>query len=205
MLGLFLLIAEVVRFSVFLLPILFMLLFDVEKPRFDWLKVYGPLLFVGAVVFVLFFGDVGFNLELVVAYLAFGSFGVMFFSNRGWSFNRALSLSFCLVRFGGFLWELPIFVYTIVLNGGVDGAFPLTLLFLFPMLFVYEKVRVNRSKREIVGFVFSSVAFSVVVLWLVLVLDTFVLGLGMVNRVVTMLLLFGLYANANLRKKMSMK
>ena len=73
------------------------------------------------------------------------------------------------------------------------------------MLFVYEKVRVNRSKREIVGFVFSSVAFSVVVLWLVLVLDTFVLGLGMVNRVVTMLLLFGLYANANLRKKMSMK
>lgn len=207
-------IASVVRILSFLLPIPFMALFYIKSKKFEFLKNYVFLAFLVPVFVQLLSVDIGYHFDLVVAYMTFTLFGASIFNRKGWSYLQALSLSFCLVYFGSFLWELPYHVYTIIIRGGIDGAFPLHLIYVFPMIFVYEKVKTNLSRNEILVILsdvllLSTLGMGILVTWNLDIWNTYNNTIfestveeliWMMTRLVTMFGLFAIYVKSTLRK-----
>jgi hypothetical protein len=146
-------------------------------------------------------------------------FGASVFNRRGWTYSQALSMSFCLVYFGSFLWELPTHIYTVIVRGGIDGAFPLHLLFIFPMIFIYEKVKTNQSRKRIAITLLEILGYSTLLLIVLLIANFNVWNvsqnpasaqgieqsLWMINRMVVMVGLFSIYAESSLRQGIKVK
>ncbi len=212
-------IQEIIRIVSFLLPIPFMALFYVKTNKLDFLKKWSlPILFIPIFTQILF-TDIGFKFELVLAYTIFVLFGAYVFNSKGWTYPQALSLSFCLAYFGSFLWELPTHIYTIIVRGGIDGAFPMHLLYIFPIIFIYEKVQTNRTKKEILNTIISILGFSTIVLiallaggyniWYVnqnpLQNQSIMEYLWMFNRIIVIFGLFTIYIKSTVRKKRDKK
>lgn len=207
-------IAEVMRFASFLLPIFFIALYYVKTAKLDWLRKFDVLTLFIPIFAYLVFPELGFRIELIVAYWVFVLFGTRLFVSKGWSYPQALSLAFCLTYFGSFLWELPTHIYTILLHGGVDGAFPLHLIYIFPMVFVYEKVKTNLPRAEIAKllgylFVYSICVLSMNWVWGADLWDIrnnpietqmLLQAVWMLNRVVAVLGLFTIYRVSSNRK-----
>lgn len=161
------------------------------------------------------FNTLGYNFPLIIAYTTLVLFGTSIFAKKGWTYPQALSLSFCLTYFGSFLWELPTHIYTIIVRGGIDGAFPLHLLFIFPIIFVYEKVRTNKTKKETISTLFIILTCSTIILF-TLVISGFNVwkvstnpfsnriaeeALWMLNRLIVIIGLFKIYAKSSLRRE----
>jgi len=212
-------IPEIVRIVSFLLPIPFMALFYVKTNKLDFLKKWSlPILFI-PIFAQIFFTDIGFKFELVLAYTIFVLFGAYVFNSKGWTYPQALSLSFCLAYFGSFLWELPTHIYTIIVRGGIDGAFPMHLLYIFPIIFIYEKVQTNQPKKEILNTIISILGFSMIVLVVLLAggyniwyvnqnppLEQSIMEfLWMFNRIIVIFGLFTIYIKSTVRKKRDKK
>ena len=209
-------ISEIIRVLSFLLPIPFMALFYFKTTKFNFLKNYIVLTFLIPVFLRISFGNnIGYNIELIITYMTFFVFGTLFFNRKNWTFLKSISLSFCLVFFGSFLWELPYHIYTIIIRGGIDGAFPLHLLYIFPIVFVYEKVRTNKLFKEnvktlciILGFsslVMISLLLSSYNIWNVYlnssIEQTIEKSVWIISRAVTFLGLFFIYSKSTLRKE----
>lgn len=206
-------VGAVIRFSTYLLPIPFMALFYLKTHRLDFLRTYGFLLLLLPLVIQLFV-PIGYDLFLALAYLLFVLAGAYVFSFEGWGYPQALSISFCLAFFGSFLWELPIIVYTIFARGGIDGAFPLHMLFVFPMIFIYEKLKTNQPRKMvlyIVGFLMSYSVYNMLLMPLIDVniwsiesapymSQVFGQTLWMINRAAVIVGLFFIYLHSTLRK-----
>lgn len=207
-------IASLVRVLSFLLPIPFIALFFIKTDKFDVFRKYAVLIFFVPIFAQILFTDIGYNLGLISAYIAFTLFGASVFNDRGWKYSQALSLSFCLVYFGSFFWELPYHIYTIIINGGIDGAFPLHLLYIFPMVFVYEKIKSNSSKQDILIILSGILLISTLGMGILLGLNLDIWNvlnntqiervleetLWMITRLVTMFGLFAIYTKSSLRK-----
>ena len=158
-------ISEIIRIISFLLPIPFMALFYLKTNKFDSAKNYIVLtLLIPVFLQILSVNNIGYKIELIIAYMTFVIFGTFFFNKRGWTFLQSLSLSFCLVYFGSFLWELPYHIYTTIVRGGIDGAFPLHLLFIFPIVFICEKVKTNRTLKENLSILCVILSFSLLIM-----------------------------------------
>jgi len=209
-------ISEAIRIISFLLPVPFMALFYIKTTKFNPLKNYIVLTFLIPVFLRVFFGvSIGYNIELITFYITFVIFGTYFFNQRNWSFLQSLSLSFCLVYFSSFLWELPYHIFTIIVRGGIDGAFPLHLLFIFPIVFVYEKVKTNRKILENMDIIYTILLFSFIVMINLLMYGYNVWNvtlnlpyeqiieesLWMITRTVTVLGLFFMYSKSTLRRR----
>jgi len=208
-------IAEIIRFASFLLPIPFMILFYIKTDKLDFLKKYGILALFIPILANLYFTDIGFNLGLITTYIIFVLFGASIFNSKGWTYPRALSLSFLLIYFGSFLWELPIIIYTIIIRGGIDGAFPLHIIYIFPMLFVYEKIKTNRTKKELFNLGTQTIIYSVLILFVLIISSIDIWNitqattvnqsiaqiLWMINRIIVTIVLFSIYAKSSLRKE----
>jgi len=209
-------IPEIIRIMSFFIPIPFMLLFYLKTDKLNFLDKYSFLiLFVPILMQTLYTDNIGFKFELVMAYTVFVLFGTHIFKSQGWTYPQAVSISFCLTYFGSFLWELPTHIYTIFVRGGIDGAFPLHLFYIFPIVFIYEKVRLNMSRKETVILLTWMIGYSTVVLFALVgtsyniwnvnlnsvpqqnIMET----LWMINRIVVITGLFALYINSRLRKK----
>jgi len=210
--------AEIIRFTSFLLPILFMILFYIKTDKLNFLKKYGILtLFIP--IFVSFYSieALGYPLQLILAYMIFVIFGTTYLNNKGWTYSRALSLSFCLTYFGSFFWEIPAHIYTIIIRGGIDGSFPLLLLYILPMFFVYEKVKTNYSKKSITILITYLLSYSTLILYFLIsnnidiwqttpfspVAQSFTQILWMMNRIFVIIPLILLYSKSSLRKKVT--
>lgn len=210
--------AEIIRFTSFLLPILFMILFYIKTDKLNFLKKYGILtLFIP--IFVSFYSieALGYPLQLILAYMIFVIFGTTYLNNKGWTYSRALSLSFCLTYFGSFFWEIPTHIYTIIIRGGIDGSFPLLLLYILPMFFVYEKVKTNYSKKSITILITYLLSYSTLILYFLIsnnidiwqttpfspVAQSFTQILWMMNRIFVIIPLILLYSKSSLRKKVT--
>lgn len=208
-------IAEFFRVASFLLPVPFMALFFVKTDKLNFLKTNPFPAFIVLVFLQIVFGTLGYVFPLVIAYTSLVLLGTSIFSSKGWTMPQALSLSFCLTYFGSFFWELPTHIYTIIVRGGVDGAFPLHLLFVFPMLLVYEKIKTNRTREDVFLRASRLLLFSVLVLagllvggydiWSVpanpLSMQVVEEAVWMANRVIVVIGLFMIYRNSSLRKE----
>lgn len=207
--------SEIFRVTTFLLPILFMTLFYVKTNKLNFLKKYGILTLFIPIFLQLFFNELGFHLYLIFAYMIFVLFGMSIFNSKGWAIPQALSVSFCLVYFGSFFWELPTHIYTIIVCGGIDGAFPLHLLYIFPMVFIFTNLKTNQLSREVFNLLFVILFFSVTVMsvligmgldiWNVAVNPPFGQiveeSFWMLNRMVVIVGLFAIYIKSSVRKE----
>lgn len=208
-------ILQIAYFTSYLLPIPFMALFFIKTTHLDFLKKYGILTLFIPILAYLYLGNLGYALPLVLGYWILILFGTSIFNKKGYTYPQALSISFCLAYFGSILWELPIIIYTIIIRGGIDGAFPLHIIYIFPMLLIYEKIKTNKSRKEIISTLTWILSYSVLIL-IVLVLDGFniwvvsqnsISGQGimefwwMINRIVVITGLFLIYIKSTLRKE----
>lgn len=202
------------RILSFLLPVPFMILFYIKTNKLNFLKNNPFPVFFVLVFLQIIFDYLGYNLPLIIAYISLTLLGVSIFVKKSLTYPQALSISFCLTYFGSFFWELPTHIYTIIIRGGIDGAFPLHLLFIFPVIFVYEKVKTNKTKKEIFSIVFKITSCSVIIL-LFLVIFNFDIWyvpansptnqiieevLWITNRIIVIVGLFKIYEKLSLRK-----
>lgn len=206
---------EIIRTLSFLLPIPFMALFYIKTNKLDFMKKYGILTLFIPIFLNILSSDFGYHLDLTFAYMIFVLFGAHIFSQKVWTYPQALSLSFCLTYFASFLWELPTHIYTIIVRGGVDGAFPLHLLFIFPIIFIYEKVQTNQSRKEVYNILVQIIGYSTLSMIVLLLsgIDIWNVAqnpqsgqiveeaLWMVNRMVVVIGLFYIYSKSTLRKE----
>ena len=193
-----------------------MLLFNIKTTKFNSLKNYIVLTFFIPIFLRLLFGvNIGYNIELIILYITLVIFGTFILNQKDLTFLRSLSLSFCLVYFGSFLWELPYHIYTTIVRGGIDGAFPLHLLYIFPIVFVYEKFQTNRTIKEKLSILCVILSFSFLVM-LSLISNNYNIWsvtlntsteqiieetVWMITRIVTMLGLFIMYSKSTLRRR----
>ena len=208
-------IAEIIRFITFLLPIPFILLFFIKTNKLNFIKKYNFLLLFIPIFIYIFTPEFGFKIELALAYTIFLLFGTQLFNKKGWSIPQALSISFCLTYFGSFLWELPHHIYTIIIYGGIDGAFPLHIIYIFPIFFIYEKLKTNQSRRELINIRLFAIGYPIIILislvggglniWDILQNTKFeqstIQFLWMFSRIITIIGLFAVYSKSTLRKK----
>jgi hypothetical protein len=208
-------ILQIVYFTSYLLPILFIALFFIKTTRLDFLKKFGILTLFIPILTYFYLGSIGYTLPLVLGYWILILFGASIFNTKGYTYPQSLSISFCLAYFGSFLWELPTLIYTIIMRGGVDGAFPLHIIYIFPILFIYEKIKTNQSKKEITITLTQILFYSVMVLF-VSILSGFDIWnikqnsisnqgnlefLWMINRMVIIVGIFSIYIKSTLRKE----
>jgi len=200
--------------SSYLLPVPFMALFFVKTNRLDFLKKYGVLTIFIPLLAYLYFGAIGFTLPLVLGYWILILFGATLFNSKGYTYPQSLSIAFCLAYFGSLLWETPIIIYTAIIRGGVDGSFPLHLIYIFPMILIYEKLRTNQPRKEIASTLTWTLSYSTLVLF-VLVLGKFniwdtsqnsianqgiIQFLWMIARILVIVGLFSIYVKSTFRK-----
>lgn len=131
--------------------------------RFDSLKyptIFGSIIF-GAMLFY-FRINLAISSILILFYSIMGSIGILAFM-RKYDFVKSLSLSVALGFAASGLWEVPIIVYTIFYKGYIDGAFPLHLLFIIPLLLLQRDIKIKPSKINILTIV-SLMAFNCLML-----------------------------------------
>ena len=208
-------ITQIAYFTSYLLPIPFMALFFIKTHKLDFLKKYGILTLFIPILAQLYLNNLGFSFPLVLGYWILILLGTSLFNSKGYTIPQSLSISFCLTYFGSLLWETPIIVYTAIIRGGIDGAFPLHIIYIFPMLLIYEKLKTNQPKKEIATILTWTLSYSVLIL-AVLVLGNYNIWipaqnsiskqgieqfLWMTTRILVITGLFAIYAKSTLRKE----
>ena len=208
-------IGEIIRFTSFLLPIPFMILFYIKTDKLNFLKKYNILTLFIPIFASLCFDDTGFNLGLITTYMIFVLFGTSIFNSKGWGYPQALSISFLLTYFGSFLWELPTLIYTIIIRGGIDGAFPLHVIYIFPILFIFEKIKINQPKKTTITLLAWMIFYSVLALFALISINADIWNVTqnttamqaieqvswMMNRIIVITGLFAIYIKSTIRKE----
>jgi len=91
---------------------------------------------------VYFHPDVGFSLAIS---LIIG----LYFLRKKYDYPQAFSFAFIITFLNSFYWELPIIVYTVFYRGYIDQAMPLHILSVFPVFFIYQKIKITNWKKTI--------------------------------------------------------
>lgn len=137
-------------FSVWLLPIPFMILYHSRTARLNFLTypTITLLLLTAATYPFLLFSS--FHSDVLIVYsvtITIGIYVLRFWKNL--NYLQALSLAFITSFVASSYWEIPIFLFTIVHRGFIDQAMPLHLLSFFPVIFLLQKLRVTNKRRTI--------------------------------------------------------
>lgn len=145
--------------------------------------------------------------SLILFYSVAISLGIIAFM-RKYDYVKSLSLSVALAYAASGIWEIPIILYTIAYRGYVDGAFPLHVLPVIPLLLLVSDIRIQVSHTNIVALLlvmlFNCAMLGVRVkvfganLWNVL---GFIPNISFwLARVVTIIALYSIYYRGELRK-----
>lgn len=163
---------SLMRFVSWFVPIPFMLLYHIKTDKLNRLsKLILPISLVSIFILTLTYTNgleiLGFRPELIVFYILMLCFSFILFRNK-YDFPQAISITICLTFFGSLFWELPYHGFTIYHRGYIDQAFPLHLLYAFPLVFVWQKIklRVDELDASLIGI---SLGFST--LSMILLLD----------------------------------
>ena len=139
---------SLIRFSSWLIPIPFMILYHIKTKKFNsFLYLSTPLiglLSMGLFIYSLFntLPALGFQISLIAFYAMSCSFAFILFQYK-YEPLQALALSVCLTFFASAYWEIPYWLYTIYIRGYIDQSMPLHLLYFFPLTFVTNKIQVK--------------------------------------------------------------
>lgn len=159
-------IPSLIRFSSWLIPIPTMILFFWKTNKLDKFTFLTIPFTVIISIFVFTTGvQLGFRPELIIFYLIMMTFSLLLFRKK-YNFPRALCIAVNLSFFGSLFWETPYHVYTIYLRGYLDQAFPLHLLYAFPAVFIWGKIKLRVDELDIglIGFSLGISTLSMILL-----------------------------------------
>lgn len=203
---------EAVRVATYFSPVFFMLLYSIKTAKLNFLYNYLALFPVSLSFIMLSFSNFGYPYDLILFYFTATVFLTQTLGEKHHiSFLQSLSLAFNITFFSSAFWEIPIHIYTIIARGGIDGAFPLHLLYFFPLVFIIPKFK---FKKQTIKYLLISLAISTIILSLhiYLNLDIFypetippaqnrIIQLTwMLNRLTTIILLSQFFTKNEMRK-----
>jgi len=140
---------ELLYLSHLFLPIPFMLLYRVQTKklnRFTNIVVLAPI--IGAIILFLLQVQVPHSGTILVMFYSFLlALGTYIFRQK-YDLPQALSLAFNLAFFNSVYWEIPVHVYTLLYLGYFDPSFPLHFIYVFPLIFLYSKLRFPNPHRK---------------------------------------------------------
>ncbi len=102
----------------------------------------------------------GFNPELIIFYIASIILSFTLFSYK-YSIPKSLSIAVLLTFFASLYWEIPYHIYTIFLRGYLDQAFSLTILPIFFLIFLYQKIHLKSDKINLSLIMLSMIVSSI--------------------------------------------
>jgi len=117
--------------------------------KFDSLKY--PTLFTSLIVgSILYYYRIGIVISssLILFYSVAVSLGIIVFM-RKYDYVKSLSLSVALAFVASGVWEIPIILYTVAYRGYIDGAFPLHVIYIIPLLLLMSDIRIEVSRINI--------------------------------------------------------
>lgn len=126
------------------------ILMRTNTKRFNFLKYPSVIAFLLIGFLSYYFRiSVVVSSTLILHYSIMVSFGIIFFM-RKYDYLKAISLSIALSFAASGIWELPIIVYSIIYKGYIDGAFPLHIIYLLPLLLLQSDIKFKNKSRPIV-------------------------------------------------------
>lgn len=128
-----------------LLPTISPILMRTNTNKFDPLK-YPTLCVSLAVGLILYYYRISIVISstLILFYSVAVSLGIIVFM-RKYDYVKSLSLSVALAFAASGIWEIPIILYTVAYKGYIDGAFPLHLVYIIPLLLLMSEIRIEAS------------------------------------------------------------
>jgi len=151
---------SLIRFSSWFIPIPFMILYHVKTTKFDGFPhafIFPFITFVVATSFLISNVFIGFRAELIAFYLIMLGLSYGLFATK-YDLPQTLAISVCLTFFTSLYWEIPYHVYT-VYTLGIQQAFALHVLYIFPLIFIWQKIKLKLDKLNfslVVGSMFVS-------------------------------------------------
>ena len=202
-------IANFLNTSLYLLLTISPILMRTNTNKFDSLKY--PTLCVswipGVVLYYLPIKNFVASYSLILFYSVAISLGIIAFMHK-YDYIKSLSLSVALAYAASGIWEIPIILYTVAYRGYIDGAFPLHIIFIIPLLLLMSDIRIQVSYVNIVVVLLMlffncamlgiRIKFFGVNLWNV---HSFIGSVPYwLSRVVTIIALYSIYYRGELRK-----
>lgn len=143
---------SLMRLCHWFIPIPFMLLYHINTDKLNKLSRFilptGILTMLSFVItYPISLNILGFRPELVCFYILMTSLSFELFKKK-YSFLRALSIAVCLTFFASLFWEIPYHVMTIIERGYFDQAFPMHLLYAFPGVFIWGKIKLKVDELD---------------------------------------------------------
>jgi len=165
-------IPSLIRFGSWFIPIPFMILYHVNTTKLNKLsKFILPVSIISMLILALSYTTglnvLGFRPELVAFYILMLYVSFTLFRKK-YDFLQVISIAVCLTFFGSLFWEIPYHVYTIYIRGYFDQAFPLHMLYAFPAVFIWGKIKLRVDELN-VGLIGLSLGVST--LSMILLLD----------------------------------
>jgi len=145
--------------------------------------------------------------SLVLFYPVAASLGIIAFM-RKYDYVKSLSLSVALAYAASGIWEIPIILYTIAYKGYVDGAFPLHMLPIIPLLLLVSDIRIQVSYMN-VAVVLIMMLFNCAILGVRIVffganiwcIYSFISNIPFwLSRVATIIALYSIYYGGELKR-----
>lgn len=135
----------------YLLPTISPILMRTNTNKFDSLKY--PTLCVSLISgLIIYYFRIGFSVvssSLIFFYSVAVSLGIITFMHK-YDYIKSLSLSVALAYAASGTWEIPVILYTVAYRGYIDGAFPLHIIPIIPLLLLMSDIRIQVSYVNVV-------------------------------------------------------
>ena len=153
------------------LPIPFMLLYSLQTKKFNRFTnvvVLTPVA-ISLILYRLNISATSVGSTLQTCYALMFAIGTFIFRQK-YDLPQAVSFAFNLAFFNSLYWEIPIHIYTPIYLGFFDQTYPLHVIYAFPAVFLYNKLRFpNPHKKTILlflsGLIFSTIGLGLRVLY----------------------------------------
>lgn len=158
---------SIFRFCSWIIPIPTMVLFLVKSNKFNkFTFLVLPFTITVSVIAFLLRDQLGFRPELITFYFVALCFSFLLFRKK-YNLPQALSIAVCISFFASLYWEIPYHIFSIAYKGFLDQAFPLHLLYVFPVVFIWGKIKLKVDELD-VGLIGLSLGFSTLIMILLI-------------------------------------
>jgi len=101
------------------------------------------------IVYALHIKNFAVSYTLILFYSVAVSLGIIVFM-RKYDYVKSLSLSVALAYAASGIWEIPIVLYTMACRGYIDGALPLHIIPVIPLLLLMSDIKIKDSRTNII-------------------------------------------------------
>lgn len=188
--------AKLFRLGVYLQPILWMFLYDSHLN----LERHRKPIILGAIVFMVGVYVTGFSVAFYTTHLlilySLMVLGTLLYLERAMAFSKALPLSFLLVFFNSYFWELPLHIIAGIIDPQINQLEQ--ALHLIPLPFLIVKLRPEKSRENLRKVCYAMASTLLIMLLRIWFLSGWLSLLAMdLNRIICLVLLVKIFYDSS--------